>query len=394
MKIAYVVPRYGPEIRGGAETGARMLAEHLVELRADEVEVFTTCATDALTWKDELDPGTTTVNGVVVHRLRSKAGRDPSFHPYSGALLGSPESATAAEADRWVDLQGPLCPDLVEAVRASDADLVAFYPYLYYPTVRGVPAVAERAILHPAAHDEPPLHLGVFDPVFRSVQGLVFQTRSEQRLVEARFGVATTPQVVVGLGVEEGPGAPAEARAALGLGDAPYLVCVGRVDDKKGTGMLARYVAAYKARHPGPLKLVLAGEVVDQPEPHPDVVVTGPVDDAMKWGLLRGATALVSPSPWEAFSIVVIEAMTVGVPVVVNALCGPTREHCERSGGGLWFAGFGQFEAVVDRLLSDPVLAHDLGAKGRRYAEANYAWGVLTARYGAFLEGVVRRRDR
>ena len=30
MKVAFVVPRYGADIRGGAETGARMLAERLV----------------------------------------------------------------------------------------------------------------------------------------------------------------------------------------------------------------------------------------------------------------------------------------------------------------------------------------------------------------------------
>jgi glycosyltransferase involved in cell wall biosynthesis len=388
MKVAYVVPRYGTDILGGAETGARMLAEHLVAERGDEVEVFTTCATDALTWSDDLAPGTETVNGVVVHRFASAAGRDPSFHPYSGALLVSPESATDADAERWIDLQGPVCPDLLEAVAASSADVVAFYPYLYYPTVRGVPLVAERAVIHPAAHDEPPLRLPVFGPVFNAVRGLVFQTRSEQRLVVGRFGVATTRQLVVGLGVEESPGDPVDARKCLGLDDSPYLLCIGRVDDKKGTGMLWRYFRAYKERHPGPLRLVLVGQVIDRPDPAADLVVAGPVDDELKWGLLRGTTALVSPSPWEAFSIVVIEGMTAGVPVVVNAACGPTREHCERSGGGLWFGGFGQFEAVVDRLLADESLARELGRRGRQYAEANFTWPVIVRRYGAFLQSV------
>ena len=195
-------------------------------------------------------------------------------------------------------------------------------------------------MLHPAAHDEPPLHLPVFGPVFGAVRGLVFQTRSEQRLVVERFGVATTRQLVVGLGVEEAPGDTAEARSALGLGDAPYLLCVGRVDDKKGTGMLWRYFRAYKERHPGPLRLVLVGQVVDSPDPAGDLVVTGPVGDALKWGLLRGAAALVSPSPWEAFSIVVIEGMTAGVPVVVNGACGPTREHCSGREAGCGSGGW------------------------------------------------------
>jgi glycosyltransferase involved in cell wall biosynthesis len=391
MKIAYVVPRYGPQIRGGAETGARMLAEHLVTERSWEVEVFTTCALDALTWADELSPGTELINGVQVHRIASQAGRDEGFHPFSGALLQSPETASLADAEIWVDLQGPKSPDLVEAVAASDAEVVAFYPYLYYPTIRGVPRVADRAIMHPAAHDEPPIRLPVFPPVFQQVRGLVFQTRSERRMVLERFKVGATPQVLVGLGVDEVDGSADEARRALDLPDVPYLLCIGRVDDKKGTGILWRYFRSYKERHPGPLKLVLVGQVIDAPEPHPDIVVTGMVDDQVKWGLLRGAAVLVSPSPWEAFSITVIEGMTAGVPVVVNAGCDATREHCERSGAGLWFGGFAEFEVVLDRLLGDRALRETLRRRGLRYVATHYRWPVIVDRYASFLERVAVR---
>ena len=146
MKVAYVVPRYGTEIRGGAETGARMFAEHLVADRGYEVEVLTTCALDALTWRDELPAGTEVVNGVAVHRVASEAGRDEGFHPLSGTLLADPEKASEADTQCWVDLQGPKSPALLDAVEASDADVIAFYPYLYYPTIRGLPRVRERAL--------------------------------------------------------------------------------------------------------------------------------------------------------------------------------------------------------------------------------------------------------
>src|SRR5271155_946391 len=238
MKVAFVVPRYGPTVRAGAETGARMLAERLVSDRGYEVEVLTTCALDAITWRDELDEGTSDVHGVRVHRIRSQAGRDERFHPLWARLRDDPAHAGAADMERWVDLQGPCSPAGLDAVAASDADVLAFYPYLYYPTVRGLPLVAERAVLHPAAHEEPALHLPVFDELFARCRGFVFQTRSERRLVVDRFNVATTPQVLVGLGVEESPGSASGARQAFGLGDAPYLVCIGRVDDKKGTGIL------------------------------------------------------------------------------------------------------------------------------------------------------------
>jgi glycosyltransferase involved in cell wall biosynthesis len=394
VKLAFVVPRYGPDIRGGAETGARMLAEHLAADRSDDVEVLTTCAVDAITWRDELPAGTYDVNGVRVRRIASEAGREESFHPLSAALLADPARATRADMELWVDRQGPKSPALLREIRHCDADVIAFYPYLYYPTVRGLPLVRERAVLHPAAHEEPALHLPLFDELFAQCRGFVFHTRAERRLVNERFKVATTPQVLLGLGVEEAGGAadsgseadPDTARARFDLGEAPYLLCIGRVDDQKGTGMLWRSFRAYKARHPGALRLVLVGQVVDPPEPADDVVVTGLIAEDTKWGLLRGARALVAPSPHESFSITVVEAMTAGAPVIVNARCGATREHVEHSGAGLWFGDFAEFEAVVERLTTDDALHATMARNGARYAEAHYGWPVIVDRYRAFLE--------
>ena len=55
VKLAIVVQRYGPAINGGAELHARYIAEHLA--RHADVEVLTTCATDYVTWRNELPAG-------------------------------------------------------------------------------------------------------------------------------------------------------------------------------------------------------------------------------------------------------------------------------------------------------------------------------------------------
>ena len=81
-------------------------------------------------------------------------------------MRGDPGAASVEDMERWVDLQGPRSPALLEAVTSSDADVLAFYPYLYYPTVRGLPLVEERAVMHPAAHEEAFLYLPVFDELF------------------------------------------------------------------------------------------------------------------------------------------------------------------------------------------------------------------------------------
>jgi len=399
VRVAFVVPRYGPAIIGGAETAARLLAEHLVSRRAWQVDVLTTCAEDFVTWDDVYPSGEEWIAGVRVVRFRSAAGREPSFHPLSAALLADPVNASQADAERWVELQGPVTPALADAAAGWDADALIFYPYLYYPTVRVIERVAVPTILHPAAHDEPALHLPIFPRVFAAADALVFQTEAERHLVEHTFPVASHHQLLLGLGVDDPEvddvDPPGEGPSAGGVEvpDVPYLFCLGRVDAHKGTTLLVEYFARMKQRHPGPLRLVLAGPVVEEPPHHPEVDVLGPVSDRTKWDLLAGAAVLVSPSAWEAFSLVVAEAWSARTPVLVNAGCAATVEHCRRSGGGLTFDGYGEFEVAVERLVEDAGLRRDLGERGRAYVDGRFRWPHVIDRYAAFVESVVTRSE-
>lgn len=397
MKVAYLVHRYGEEIHGGAELACRQLAERVAALPGWQVEVFTTCALDPVTWADEYEPGDEVHGGVTVHRFRSRSGRDPAFGALGSRILGHPELASREDQLAWIDLQGPVCPDAIDAVVASDADLVVATPYLYHSTVHGVPRVAERVVMQPAAHDEPEIRLPIFRDVFESARGFAWYSDAERRLVQRLFPVGERPQEVIGLGIDEAPAgsvtpATVEAfRSRAGLGDRPYLLCLGRVDDTKGAGALARMFAAAKDATPGPLALVFVGPVIHRPLEHPDVVVTGPVDEASKWAALGGCLALVSPSAFESFSLVVMEAWSLGRPVLVNGLCETTSDHVRTSGGGLCFDGYASFEATVSRLAADTRLRAHLGGRGFRHVEEGFRWPRVTERYRRFLEGVAER---
>lgn len=390
MKIAYVTVRYGAQILGGAEQACRQLAEHLAAT-GTTVEVHTTCATDAGTWADDLPPGTTVENGVTVHRHRVASGRDPDFDRLSGAVFGGPAAPGRDLQERWLHLQGPVCPNAVSGALGARADLVVATPYLFWPTVEATRR-SDRVVLHPAAHDEGPIHLPVIAEAFTRARGLAYYTDGERRLVESLWpAISTTPQMVVGLGVDPGAGAdaePAAFRADWDLGDRPYLLYVGRLDDGKGVRMLSAFFAAYKRRHPGPLALVLAGAVVHPPDAHGDVIVTGPLSEEAKWSAMAGASVFVNPSANESFSIVVLEAWSQTRPVMVNARCPATVEHVRRSHGGVAFNGYAAFEVAVTRILGQPALAAAMGAAGRSYVVENFAWPVVIDRYRSWLERV------
>jgi len=394
MKVAVVTPRYGTEIPGGAETAARLLATRLAQRPGFEVEALTTCALDAKTWADDYPSGTTELDGVRVHRFPVAQRRSSDFDAATSLVVRRGRRATEAQQREWIDKQGPLSPGLVDAIAHCDADIVAFHPFLYHPTVAGLPRVAARAVLHPAAHDDPTLRLTIFRPLFGAAAGLAYWSDPERRLVEERFAVASKPLVVVGLGVDAGPGTADSARAELGLDDRPYLLCLGRVDDGKGTRLLAECFARYKDRRGGPLRLVFAGPVVNELPAHRDIVIAGSIAEDVKWGLLRGAFALVSPSAFESFSIVLMEAWAVGTPALVNSRCAVTLDHARRSGGAVAFGNYAELEVELDRLSSSPSLRSELGRAGQAYVDAHYHWSDVIDRYAGFVEGVAARGVR
>ena len=226
LKVAYVTPRYGDEVLGGAEYAARMLAERLVTQKGFAVEVFTTLALDSATWAPHYAPGEVDVNGVTVRRFANQP-RHKDFPMLSDKVLPRPQLATILEAEQWISWQGPTSTDLVTALGDSDADVVCFYPYLYDPTVRGISVVGDRAVMHPAAHDEAPLRLPVFFACLLKQRGFVFQTDGERRLVEDLFHVADKPQISLGLGVDVLEGDESGFRSEYGLDEDPYVLCLG-----------------------------------------------------------------------------------------------------------------------------------------------------------------------
>ncbi|MDG2029328.1 MAG: glycosyltransferase family 4 protein [Acidimicrobiales bacterium] len=386
--ITFVTPRYGTEVLGGAEAGARQLATRLAADGRD-VAVITTRALSMRTWADHYPAGTTTEDGVSVTRCSVDGPRAGDFGAQSDALLPRAAEATSAECERWIDAQGPTSSELVEAVSAVADGVLVFYPYLYHPTVAGHRAAQVPTILYPAAHAEAPLDLPVFDEVFGETDGIAYHTRAEQELVHRRFpSTVSSVQAMVGLPVEMGQTPdPEGARAALGLGDEPFALCLGRVDPGKGVHDLVERFDRHVGLG-GAGRLIVAGAVDGAAPSGRGVTCIGPIPEKHKSGLLAAADVLINPSFYESFSIVILEAWLAGTPVLVNGWCGPMVEHVTQSGGGLFYTGVADFDLALERLLGDAELRTRMADAGGEYVRRRYAWPSVRTRFDGLIDAV------
>jgi glycosyltransferase involved in cell wall biosynthesis len=396
MRILFVVQRYGPDVPGGAESLSRALATRLAR-QGHDVHVATTCARSYADWADEYEPGTANIDGVAVHRFRVARPRDPEqFADVAARVTVGSEPVALELQEEWMRLQGPWTPDLVEWLdeHGEEFDGAVFVTYLYWTSWAGLRALAGRVptVFLPTAHDEPTLRLPLFQLLFARPDALAFLTEEEAALVRERFPGAP-PGAVLGAGIDVdqlgAATAVSEFRARHGLGTRPYLVVVGRLDPGKGSDEVVDYFATYRDRNPArDLALVVVGEPMYSVAAHPDVIVTGFVDEPTRRAAVAGAAIAVQPSYRESFSLVLSEAWAESKPALVQRACAVTNGQVHRSGGGMPYRGYAEFEAAVDLLLDSPELAARLGAHGRRFVEHQGTWDVVLPRYERVLEAL------
>ncbi len=371
-RIAFVIQRYGVDISGGSEALCRAWAERLAA-RGHAVQVFTSCARDFVTWADHYPPGTAQINGVTLHRFPVDAPRDiAAFDALTAQVYGHPHHPERELA--WMRAQGPYSTPLLEALAAAHAevDLFIFMTYLYSTTCFGLPLVADKAVLAPTAHDEPPIYLGSFRRIFALPRAFFFLMPSEEILVRRLFDVAHIPSFELGLGVD----LPAEVMPAPPT-EPLTLLYVGRVHPSKGVDELLAYLERYNAENPHALRLVLAGKV-DMPLPDaPWLTVEGFVSAARKAELLAACHMLLLPSYYESLSIAILEAWAAGRPTLVNGAAAVLREQSLRSGGGLYYTSYAEFAATLNTLAADATLRERLARQGRAFVARRYSWNVM-----------------
>jgi glycosyltransferase involved in cell wall biosynthesis len=160
----------------------------------------------------------------------------------------------------------------------------------------------------------------------------------------------------------------------------PIALYGGRIDPGKGCEELIEYFSSY-VREGGDATLALMGvKLMALPE-EPFIRFAGLLSEGERIQALGAATVVICPSPYESLSLLALEAMSVGTPVLVNARSAVLVEHCVRSNGGLWYADRNEFIECLNLLMSDARLRAALGRNGRDYVRRNYRWEVVLGKY-------------
>lgn len=400
-RVLFVVQRYGEGVVGGAESYVQTLATGLAA-QGLEVHVITSCATSYADWADVFEPGTVVQSGVVVHRVPVRAPRDNDrFIPLHLRAVQAFETPLWPWAqDRWSQMMGPDL-DGVEPLLAREAewaDVTVLVGYHYAPTLRltSVAAAFGPTVVVPTAHPEGAFHVGWVDQMFAHADHVLCLAHEEADLV--RRNHPTVP----GISVVGCPVAPIEppttdvverATARFGVRAGGYGVVVGRVDPAKGSDDAIHFTRLYRRCVDPDFELVVIGPGGDGAAGD-GVRPTGFVDEADKVALVAGAGVVVQPSYMESFSLALMEGWLLRRPALVQRRSRVLAGHVARSGGGLDYGGYLDFEAALTTLRRRPDLAERMGAAGDAYVRREFAWHEVAAEVVQVLDRAVERGGR
>ena len=211
------------------------------------------------------------------------------------------------------------------------------------------------------------------------------------------YGADASRIEIVAPGVDHAffsPGSRSGARRALGLGDQPVLLFVGRVQPLKGLQVAIGALAEVRRSHPTAVLMAVGGPsgesgATELADCHALARTLG-VADAIRWvppqphhllsTFYRSADVVVVPSRSESFGLVALEAAACGIPVVAAAVGGLTSiVHDGRTGFLIDRRDPADFARAIGRVLGDFRLAERFGAEAAAVA-CDYTWSITAAR--------------
>jgi glycosyltransferase involved in cell wall biosynthesis/predicted O-methyltransferase YrrM len=379
-KVAIIVQRYHEDVVGGSES----LAWHYATLLRDayDVDLLTTTAVDISDWANVLPEGSIKKDGVNIVRFPVTVGRgaywgelhqrlQAGFSRFKPGRIRDPDNPLQLQwsiplQEEFILNQGPYSEPLMQFIEThwSDYRSLIFVTYLYPTTYFGLQRVPPgHALVAPTLHCEQTAYLSAYRHAAHRARESLWLTDAEQRVSQNLWGLL--PGRIVSMGIDTKRRQPPAASTR-------YLLYCGRVDPNKGFPELFEYFKKYNRTFPGKLRLVITGKDDMKVPDHPDIEFRGFVSNEEKFSLMAGATIYISPSPNESLSIVTLEAMAQGTPILANGSSEVLIDHITRSGAGRIYVDYESFAASLSEMLSENGDLSRMGSAGREYVLARY----------------------
>ncbi|HEV8396673.1 MAG TPA: glycosyltransferase [Vicinamibacterales bacterium] len=424
MKLAFVTPRYGADLTTGPEHACRLLAEHIGHRH--DIDVLTTCARDARTWKNDYAEGPDRMRGVRVRRFPvTEREPDPSaLDRLATRLLAEPHSRD--EELEWVRRKGPWAPGLLDHLKRQhrNYDALVFFGLMTATTVFGLPMAPEHSVLFPHVDLKPTLRLGLWPELLLMPRALGLLSTSERRILHDFVRVQPQYEELVGIGIEPSPQhtyprhqqdpsdaipveddlpgdtEPAAEESYLAGRGMPFrrrhrlygriALYGGRVEPDNGCQEMLEYFDGYASTN-GDVSLVLMGVKMMRVPDEPYLRQAGMLPERERMIAFEAADVTIAPAPDDLLAQSVLESMAVGTPVLASARNASAVAHCRRSNAGLFYENREEFVEAMRLMARNPELRERLGEAGRHYVEQHYRWDAVIGRFERLMTRVKPR---
>jgi D-inositol-3-phosphate glycosyltransferase len=218
---------------------------------------------------------------------------------------------------------------------------------------------------------------------------------AEADQLEEFYGAARERIEIVPPGVDQAffsPGSQAGARSAIGAGDNPLLLFVGRIQPLKGLDVAIGALAASEhtdaqlwviggASGPqGESELARVNTLIKDLDVGDRVKFVAPQPHHLLSTFYRAADITLVPSRSESFGLVALEASACGTPVIASAVGGlMTLVDSGVTGFLMDERDPERWAAHVDLLLDDPLLARRMSISAAARART-YTWSTSAGR--------------
>jgi glycosyltransferase involved in cell wall biosynthesis len=384
--FAFVIKCYDSDLVGGGETLVRQFSRRLADL-GYAVKILTTSIRDYRDWREVYPPGLSLVEEIPVRRFPISQIGDDLVYKQLSYRIGNRLARSESEEYHWfrVGLHSPAMYRYLQQ-HGRNYRLIIALDYFVGLSLYALAANSGRTAVYPQLHNEPFAYLPSVRRWLNAAHGVMFNVPPERDFARFELGVSNPQTAIVGVGVETGLiGRPDRFRQKYHI-DQPFLLYVGRLDVAKNLPMLIAYFQRYKALQATDLKLVLMGKGPHRVAAHPDVLSLGFCPEEDKFDAYAAALALCQPSLLESLSIVALEALAQGTPILVQGTNDVTRYHCLTGNCGLYFYTYDDFALALNYLQTHLDARQQLGRNGQHYVLGNYTWDKVTERLLAALD--------